>query len=58
MPILASEALFRENKKFQLQNVAPVSIEPMDLWFNIPLYTNLTFACKTETLGFCSIDSH
>ena len=31
MLILASEALFRVNKKFQLQNVTPVSIEPLDL---------------------------
>ena len=31
MPMLASEALFRENKKFQQQNVTPVSIEPLDL---------------------------
>ena len=31
MSVLASEALFHENKKFQLQNVTPVSIEPMDL---------------------------
>ena len=58
MPILASEALFRENKKIQLQN-ALVSIEPLDLWFQVQhatLYTNLTFACKTETLG--SLYSH
>ena len=31
MPILASEALIFENKKFQLQNVTPVNIEPLDL---------------------------
>ena len=31
MPILASEALFRKNRKFQLQNATPVSIEPLDL---------------------------
>ena len=31
MPMLASEALFHENKKFQQQNVTPVSIEPLDL---------------------------
>ena len=44
MPILASEALFRENKKIQLQNSTLVSIEPLDLWFQFqhaPLYTNL-----------------
>ena len=31
MPILVSEALFRDNKKFQLQNATLVSIEPLDL---------------------------
>ena len=31
MPILASEALFRENKKIQLQNATLVSIELLDL---------------------------
>ena len=54
MPILASEALFPENKKIQLQNAALVSIEPLDLWFqvqHVPLYTNLALACKTETLS-------
>ena len=55
MPILASKALFRENKIIQSQNAAPlVSIEQLDLWFKVqhaPLYTNLTFACKTETLN-------
>ena len=36
-----------------------VSIEPLDLWFQVqhaPLYTNLAFACKTETLS--SLYSH
>ena len=59
MPILASEALFRENKKFQLQNVTLVSIEPLDVWFQVqhaPLYTNLAFTFKTETLS--SLYSH
>ena len=64
MPIVASEALFRENKKFQLQNATLVSIEPLDLWFQVqhaPLYTNFAFACKTETkflIQSCSIDSN
>ena len=52
MPILASEALFRENEKVQLQNATLVSIEPLDLWFQVqhaPFYTNLSLACKTET---------
>ena len=31
MPILVSEALFHENKKFQLQNATLVSIEQLDL---------------------------
>ena len=54
MPILASEALFHENKKFQWQNATLASIEPLDLWFQVqhyPLHTNLAFACKTETLS-------
>ena len=57
MPILASETLFHENKKIQLQNVSPV--EPLDVWSQVqhaPLYTNLAFACKTETLS--SLYSH
>ena len=52
--MFASEALFHENKKIQLQNDTLVSIEPLDLWFIVqhaPLYTNLAFACKTETLS-------
>ena len=59
MPILASEALFCENKKIQLQNATLVSIEPLDLWFQVqhaPLYTNLALACKTQTLS--SLYSH
>ena len=59
IPILASEALFHENKKFQLQNAPPVSIEPLNLWLQVqhaPLYTNLAFACETEILG--SLYSH
>ena len=54
MPILASEALLREHENFQWWNITPVSIEPLDLWFQVqhsPFYTNLAFACKTETLG-------
>ena len=37
----------------------PVSIESLNLWFqvqNSPLWTNLAFSCKTETLG--SLYSH
>ena len=59
MSILGSEALFHENKKIQLQNANLVSIEPVDLSFQVqhaPLYTNLAFACKTETLS--SLYSH
>ena len=36
-------------QKIQLQNATLVSIEPLDLWFQLqhaPLYTNLAFACK------------
>ena len=46
-------------QKSQLQNATLVSIEPLDLWFQVqhtPLYTNLAFACKTETLS--SLYSH
>ena len=56
MAILASEALLRE--KIQWQNVTPSGIRTQashNLWFH-PFYTNLTFACKTETLG--SLYSH
>ena len=56
---LASEALFHENEKIQLQNATLVSIEPLDLWFQVqhaPLYTNLASACKIETLS--SLYSH
>ena len=38
----------------QKNPVTPVSIEPLDLWFQVqhsPFWTNLVFACKTETLG-------
>ena len=48
-----------KTKKNQLQNATLVSLEPLDLWFQIlhaPLYTNLAFACKIETLG--SLYSH
>ena len=54
IPILASGAFFVKTKKNQLQNATLVSIEPLDLWFQVqhaPLYTNLAFACKTETLS-------
>ena len=40
-----------KQKKNQLQNITLVSIEPLELWFQVqhaPLYTNLAFACKTE----------
>ena len=55
MPILASEDLFHEDKKFQLQNATLMSIEPLDLSSqaqHAPLYTNLASACKTETCQF------
>ena len=59
MPILASEAFFREKKKIQLQNATLVSIEPLGFWFQVqhaPLYTNLAFDFKIETLS--SLYSH
>ena len=37
----------------------PVSIESLDFWFQVqhaPLYTNLAYTCKTETLS--SLYSH
>ena len=48
-----------KTKKILLQNATLVSIEPLDLWFQVqhaPLYTKLTFACNTETLD--SLYSH
>ena len=48
-----------KTKKFQLQNATLVSIEPLNLWFQVQhasLYTNLAFACKIETLS--SLYSH
>ena len=60
MPVLALEALQCENKKFQSQNVNPLSIETLDLWFHVqhfPFWASLAFACKSETLcSFCSQD--
>ena len=49
-------------KKIQWQNVTPSGNKTWashSLWFqvqNYPFYTNLTFACKTDTLG--SLYSH
>ena len=59
MPILALEALLCENKIIQQQNVAPSGNRTTGLGFQVqhaPCYTNLTFACNTETLG--SLYSH
>ena len=50
MPILASEALFCENKTIQLQNATLVSIKPLDLSLQVqhaPLYTNLALALSS-----------
>ena len=59
-PILSDLAILC---KFGLQNleknVAPSGNRTRALWFQVehyPFYTNLTFACKTETLG--SLYSH
>ena len=49
MPILASEAFLRENKKSQYKNATPVNIELLDLWFQVqhsPFLTYLAFTCK------------
>ena len=49
-------------RKSSNKMLPPVRIEPiplMNLWFQVqhyPFYTNLSFACKTETLG--SLYSH
>ena len=46
-------------QKNQLQNAGLVSIEPLDLWFQVqhaPFYTTLVLASKTET--FSSLYSH
>ena len=47
MPILASEALLRENKKIQKQNVTPSGNRTTGLGFQVqhaPFYINLTLA--------------
>ena len=62
MPVVVFLSLLRENKKKSSKKMLPpVGIEPGPLiaWFQVqhyPFYTNLTFACKTETLG--SLYSH
>ena len=62
MPILASEALLHENRRIQWQNFTQSENRTRashNLWFQVqhsPFYTNLTFTCKTETLG--SLYSH
>ena len=62
MPILASEALPHENKKIQWLYVTPSGDRTQafhNFWFQVqhsPFWTNLAFACKTETLG--SLYSH
>ena len=62
MPILASEASLCENKNSSNKMLPPVGIETrplINLWFQVkhsPFWTNLSFVCKTETLG--SLYSH
>ena len=54
MPILASEVYYVKTKKSSNKMLPLVSIEPLILWFQVqhyPFWTNLAFACKTETLG-------
>ena len=57
MPLLASETLLCENKKNPVKNVTPSGNRTgasHNLWFQVqhyPVWTKLTFACKTETLG-------
>ena len=49
MPVLESEALQRENKKMLPQWV--LNSQTSYSKSNTPFCTNLTFACKTKTLG-------
>ena len=57
-PILALEALLQENKKEPIDKILPpvrIELRPLiNVWFQVqhsPFWTNLAFACKTETLG-------
>ena len=60
--MLAFSSLLCANKKIQWQNVTPSEDRTQashNLWFqvqNYPFWTNLAFACKTETIG--SLYSH
>ena len=56
MAILASETLLRENKKSSNKMLPIVGIEPglVITSDSNTFYTNLTFACKTESLGSLS----
>ena len=57
MSILAFLSLRSENKKCQWQNVTPSGNRTQasnNLWLQVqhfPFWTNLAFACKTESLG-------
>ena len=59
---MSSEALLREKKSSDKMSPPQSGIEPWPLITSdskvqhYPFYTNLTFACKTETLG--SLYSH
>ena len=55
MPILAFSSLMHESKNIQWQNVTPSGNRTQAIQ-HYPFYNNLTFACKTETLG--SLYSH
>ena len=52
------QRLYCLKTKNSSKNVTPVSIEPLNLWFQVqhsPFWTNLAFACKAETLvSLCS----
>ena len=59
MPILASDSLLRENKKSSNKMLPLSGNRTTGLGFEVqhaPSYSNLTFACNTETLG--SLYSH
>ena len=62
MTVLLSQSSFLQTHNIDKNSkmlVTPMSIEPLDLWFQVqhsPSWTNLAFAFKTETLD--SLRSH
>ena len=59
MPNWHQRLYYVKTKRIQYQNVTPSGNRTTGLGFQVqhaPFYTNLTFACNTETLG--SLYSH